>query len=599
VSRQDGISSPTLSVRCSSFLALAKMLDSSAARHIFRVHGLCQRLCGAVEEVLLGQLPAPQRASRSALYGVHPFHADAAFGVLALIYLAFEDGTQANLDFLASPPLVALSLRLLAHSLPPAVARTDPALAAALAPQPIAGSRGLPASSQPPLSSFSSTFSSSSAAAAAAAPVAPVGAHKALPNAPSARVSSVPLEEQLQPFLLRGCSAAWEAALAGGQVPPFSRQTPPRGLSGAVTPMDLALYIPLRCCLSGDLGAEGKQQQQQQQLQGAAVTSNSSGGCGGGGGDGGEAAAAATATTSSGDTSRTAETGGSSGSSNGALLSRHAAPIIRDALRLSLGGKGLQALAVTTVLCASAVRELAAADGASSEASTAAASAEWHPDCRAAVARGLPPSHVLPLARLTAVLGLLNDASFLSEENTACLAQMAVPLELLGGGVGEGCTSLVSVLLSITSWSTHYLKQQQAASTASRSKRSGIGSSSSSSADENPVLEAILCCLRVLVNLTHCYAPGCKALVSSRCLVSEEMLSPRKGKSSGQGGGGGGAAKPTTGTEVWGIGVVLSVIRFGALLSVVVVWGAFPFFFPFLAHHPHCSPPSPPTPFFT
>jgi hypothetical protein len=31
---------------------------------------------------------------------------DAALGVLVLAYLAFEDGTQANLDFLASPPLV-------------------------------------------------------------------------------------------------------------------------------------------------------------------------------------------------------------------------------------------------------------------------------------------------------------------------------------------------------------------------------------------------------------------------------------------------------------------------------------------------------------
>ena len=122
-------------MRCASVLALARMLESAPQRHSLRAHGLCQRLCAAAEAVLTAQAPAAARAAApaAAFYGVHPFHRDAALGVLVLAYLAFEDGTQANLDFLASPPLVALSLRLRAECAPAGAMRADPALGPALA----------------------------------------------------------------------------------------------------------------------------------------------------------------------------------------------------------------------------------------------------------------------------------------------------------------------------------------------------------------------------------------------------------------------------------------------------------------------------------
>ena len=480
---QDGLSSPTAGVRSTSIVALARMLETFAQRQSFRAHGLCQRLCSAAEGVLTAQAPpaGAHGAAAAALYGVHAFHADAALGVLVLVYLAFEDGTAANLDFLASPPLIALSLRLLADAAPAAM-RADAALAQALAQAALPR----PASS-----------------------TAPDAGSAVLSNAASVRAPALPLEAQLQPFLQRGSSAGAEGG-AGA----LSRQTPPRALSGHVSALDLALYIPLRCCLSGDLGAEG----------GASASASAS----------------------------SASEGGAGAAAKGALLVRHATPVIRDALRQSLGGRGLQALALAAAHFSRALQDLASGPPAPAPASASASALpqpppqDLHPAARAALARGIPATHLLPLSRLSATLSLLNDASFLSEENTAQLAQTVVPQKCLlgeeaGGAAalgGGGGVSLVSVLLSCVSWGVGWL-----------GRREGGGEGSS---EDNPAAEAVLGSLRVLVNLTHCYAPGCKALVSARRIaVGGEG---EEGSSS--------SSSSSSSTPSWGVSVVLSVLHF-------------------------------------
>ena len=128
----EGVTSPTSAVRTSCIIALAKMLVAPAVRHSFRAHGLCQRLCSAGEACLVAPLPPVHRTHPTAQYGVHSLHGDAAFGLLSLALLCFEDGTRANLDFISSPTLITLAMRLLLEGLP-GVAASDAALSAALA----------------------------------------------------------------------------------------------------------------------------------------------------------------------------------------------------------------------------------------------------------------------------------------------------------------------------------------------------------------------------------------------------------------------------------------------------------------------------------
>jgi len=415
-----------------------------------------------------------------------------------------------NLDFLSSSSLVALSLRLLAEELPHVV-ECDATLSsqfACIIQEDAVGGGG-------------ATVSRGSGMGG-----------KILSNA-SGRV----VKEERLPVLLQPYLASVRKASSGS----LGLRNALLSTVDAVSPIDISLFILLRC-LSGAMDE-----------------------CGGGAAVSGQHSSNPTTDSSSMPTTAISSSSGASGGFDASLivspqLLAEWKMTLRETLHQSLGGRGLNFLSIYVAQLSHSLRRHTA-------------SPVFPLDSRTEDLQGM--------VRLQALLALLEEASANDADNISLLVHTHVPLELVivsppfggekreeevvGGQLASEKTTsaldlreksyyrpyssssssssgkskttanitLVSLLTNIIEWCLIWAESQQLNEFAVAGTEGGIQLQQVEGQQRNvandgrcaeadiPVIEVLLACLRVLVNVTHGYSPGCKALYASTPLFAE------------------------------------------------------------------------------
>lgn len=367
--------------------------------------------------------------------------ADIAFGLLALAVIVFEDGALATADLRCSSALIGLAVRLVAEDSASIIAADSALVHDVVLLSSREGSAGLGAVVARAGGGSSLGGALGGGAAASSASGRGVGSRAGVGASPHRLVDT--LQENL--------SSIGSSRMGGTQ--------PPRALTGAISPTDLALFVISRCCVISDSGAADGA---------SAEESNSS------------AAVAAKSDSTDADIARQSAAS-------------------RAALRGAANGTGLRVLAALTADAARAVREMGAAAGGDTGGlgamraapSLAAAAADRGARCEALLlTAGIAPRYVAAVSRLRLLLGLLEDATFLSFENVAILASIDVCVS------GARQEQFVATLLGIVG--------------AARAARAAAPPPTS--ADADPLLDLLSAALRVLINITHRHPPGCAAV---------------------------------------------------------------------------------------
>ncbi len=427
-SEQDGARSLDAGVYSSSFLALARMLQSADTRGVLRSQGLCHQICRTIEAALDVRRSAASRG----------ISIDVAFGLLVLVYLAFEDGTRPNAEFLSSRPLIELTMLVIAES----------------------------------CGDFLQAESSVENLCAATARARPTAV---APNRGNNSSSTKSLVEELQQFLHPAPTA--RATHGSPELHPAHTFT------GSITPSDLALYIQLRVCKLTDEGGLSSESES-----GAVAVPE-----------------AAFPSTESSDSDM--------------MLQSTAA---RNSLRLAANGRGLLILALIASDAASTFCKMATSPPPPS-ASAALMATIQDKATLLALKHGVAPRFTHPLARLRIVLAVLEDALFLSQENTAELAAAIVPSRVSSANVSAdgSCArnSFVSLLLSIAECSSLWLRG--AVSRVSQLDAPTTGAS------DDPVIDILHAALRVLMNLTNNVPQGCAALLAAKSISQSHVRADR------------------------------------------------------------------------
>ncbi len=445
------------------------MLENVETRALLRSQGLCHRLCRAVEAVL-------------DMCKVQGRDTAAAFGVLVLVYLIFEDGTRLNVEFLSSRPLIALTMHVITEGCAP-ILRSLPGFASLVRSDTGAGT--------------SRILSSAGAIVSSRGPL----------------IAPKNLLDELQPFLrtpmptttmTTTTTITTMTTMASLSLISPARLLPARSFAGIVAPADLALYLLVRICMLTEGGA-------------SAETESSA--------DRSSSAASADAHIAPKDKL----SGGGGGETSEMDLMTHSTTA-RNALRSAADGRGLELLVLIAADAARALGTMATTP-LPPAASAALLASVRDSVTAAALVHGIAPRFTHSLARLRIVLAVLEDASFLSDENTAELAVASVPLSVCmpdssggsgSGGGGSGSASVlatrrsfIAVLLSVVEWSTAWLRSTEISAS--------YRDVNVSAATDDPVMDILHAALRVLMNLTNNVSAGCAAVIAAQPLAAHTV----------------------------------------------------------------------------
>ena len=431
------------------------MLDNVETRALLRSQGLCHRLCRAVEAVL--EMCKVQGQENTA----------AAFGVLVLVYLVFEDGTRLNVEFLSSRPLIALTMHVITEGCA-SIVRTLPGFASLVRSDTGAGT---------------SRITSSATVSSRGPLIAPKN-----------------LLDELQPFLRTPMPTTTTTAtttmtsMASLSLITPARLLPARSFAGIVAPTDLGLYLLVRICMLTEGGVSAETESSAERSSSASA----------------DAHIAPKDKLSGGETSEMD-------------LMTHSTTA-RNALRSAADGRGLELLVLIAADAARALGTMATTP-LPPAASAALLASVRDSVTAAALVHGIAPRFTHSLARLRIVLAVLEDASFLSDENTSELAVSSVPLNVCmpdsssGGGASASVSatrrSFIAVLLSIVDWSTAWLRSTELSASYRDANVSAV--------TDDPVMDILHAALRVLMNLTNNVSAGCAAVIAAQPIATHAI----------------------------------------------------------------------------
>lgn len=262
---------------------------------------------------------------------------------------------------------------------------------------------------------------------------------------------------------------------------------------------------------------------------------------------------------------------------------------VREAVRTALNGKGLHILVAISGDAARSIREMASPN---SQLPPSSMQANRRPALALAARFGIAPRYVQAIARLRLGFQVIEDAAFLSGDNTAIIVQLTLMSDILRKPVEHIKTSLnrnndasvtlsrctfISLLLSIVEWTSSLLESRGIltnttgtsstgttnSSTPTAASTSPISTATAASNDgtvNHPVIEVMQGSIRVLINLTNNYSPGCLEVATT---VPFAGLDTNDGTATDTN------HVVTFDNEAWGLGVIVRVcVMFGSQTQV-------------------------------
>lgn len=601
---QEGLNSASKDVRHASAMALAVLLSDKMARGTARTHGIVARIAQLASDMarypenkatqqmggykLHWAAATPAAVSKSASDGVAAavatFDLDIAFGLLTLLHLMDRDGQSVDC---MTPGVVHFLMRIIAsgssvataahgdaelHRIVSLDSETTPS-AGGVGASAVVSNRSRVASRAASLSERLQQFYTTGPAAAM--------------NSPSAATSAAPLASRAPSVSggsLRGASSQTSAAASqsssafdfddfdngGGAdfirvdkgLPERSATTPsaengvdsfyrpagslriPRSYSASSTasapvqPCDVALYLLHRVTGLCD----------DEEETGAAHT-------------GGEPSLESIEPDSAMSASSSAAAIAASEATEKALAVHVAAT--RAALRAGADGSGIALLVAKAAEAALTIRPLLSQPSSPSFAATEDSSS------LSPLESAVPPPYRRPFMTVLLLLRVFEDASFLNENLVRALVEASLRLPLTPPHAGKNAASsasvapesrsFVSLLLCVSDWCLANLVASLpvargggpggASGAPPRGKKGSNKSPDTTGAAEQPAhftVELLQGCLRVLVNLTNHFPPGCEALVAGAPLSTKSVYSE---------------AAPGSTANGWALSLVLRLIR--------------------------------------